>query len=56
MLPPSHSCSDEELHELKKLVFALSAAERDALDARDPAALAHLQSVLAAVTIIRETA
>lgn len=46
---PCHKCGDEELHEVKKLVVALSTAESDALDARDPAALAHLRSVLAAV-------
>ncbi len=43
-------CSNEELHEAKKLVVALSAAERDALDARDPAALAQLRNVLAAIS------
>jgi ribosomal protein S27AE len=47
---PCDRCSDEELHRVKKLVVALSAAERDALDARDPAALAHLGRVLAAVS------
>jgi DNA-directed RNA polymerase subunit RPC12/RpoP len=46
---PCDRCSNEELHRVKKLVVALSAAERGALDARDPAALAHLRNVLASV-------